>query len=146
MSGAAGSVAGAVLAELTRSILEKVRKGEKLSTEEIIVLLLDLNYRQVSDLQKQVLELYRQLDAKIEGVRRELSDRITALDRKVDGMRGEMFDLYRQLDRKIEATRSQVEETRRELLVKVDEFRREVNQRLDAVYQLLVRAAGLREG
>jgi len=114
VADAATSVAGAVLAEVTRSILERVKRGEKLSTEELMILLLDLNYRQIIELRKEMLELYRQLNG-----------RIDRLDKKMESMRSE-------LDAKIEGVR-------RELNSKIEAVRREINQRLDAIYQLLLK-------
>ena len=117
MTEVAGAALGAVLAEITREILEKVKRGEKLTTEELLVLLLDLNYRQTLEFRREVLELYQQL-----------SSRMARLEDKIEDLRKEMLQLYQRLDRKVE------------------EVRRETSQRLDTLYQLLSKMVAQRKG
>lgn len=113
MTEVAGAALGAVLAEITREILEKVKRGEKLTTEELLVLLPDLNYRH----RREMLELYQQL-----------SSRMARLEDKIEDLRKEMLQLYQRLDREVE------------------EVRRETSQRLDTLYQLLLKMVAQRKG
>lgn len=83
VSGAASSIAGAVLAEATRAILEKIKRGEKLSPEELLLLWIDLVHSRLDS-----------LDEKVERVRREL---LAALDQRVGELRREVVDVRREV-------------------------------------------------
>ncbi|BES82829.1 hypothetical protein [Pyrodictium abyssi] len=44
------SAVGAVVSQLSKKILEKLEKGKKLSVEDILLLYLDLQYKELKEL------------------------------------------------------------------------------------------------
>lgn len=156
LADVASGVVGAVLGEVARAVLEKLKRGEKLSIEELVVLMLDLDYRQAIESRKEMLELFRQLDQKIEVLRRELLEARGGLDEKIEATRKELLgkieavrkglhskieNVHRDLNAGIEDVRQELLEKIASLEEKVESSRQETNQRLDAIYQLLLEMA-----
>ena len=76
------SILSEILLEASKTLLEKIRKGKKLSVEEIMLLYLDLMYREIRDFKREVYELY----SKIEGKISEIDKRLDETNKRIDNL------------------------------------------------------------
>ncbi|NOZ88359.1 MAG: hypothetical protein GXO15_00350 [Crenarchaeota archaeon] len=80
----ADSVFDAVVSHAARRILEKLEKGKKLTVEDLLLLHLDLQYRELRELRGGLDSLRRELLERLEALRREVTLRMEELGRRVD--------------------------------------------------------------
>jgi hypothetical protein len=69
------AVLSSVLSQVSRKILEKLEKGKKLSTEDILLLYLDMTYKSIRNTREELREA-------IGSARRELKEEIRGLTRE----------------------------------------------------------------
>ncbi len=121
----ADSLLDAVVSQAARKILEKLEKGKKLTVEDLLLLHLDLQYRELRELRGELGELRRELAAEIRGVRGE----ITQVRREVGEARSETAERLDSLRREL---LERLEALRRELTLRMEELGR----RVDRLYEL----------
>ena len=76
-----------VVAEASKAIPEKLKKGKKLTVEEILLLYLDLLYTQIGGLCEEIREVKKRIDEtnkRIDSIQLELSEKIDETNRKID--------------------------------------------------------------
>jgi hypothetical protein len=69
------AVLSSVLSQVSRKILERLKKGKKLGTEDILLLYLDMTYKSIRDTREELREA-------IGSARRELEEEIRGLTRE----------------------------------------------------------------
>ena len=85
--------AARLLAEAARALVEKLRRGERLSVEELMLLYLDLTFSEVRESRREVEEVravVERLSSTIESLLRELE----AVRRSVERLEGRVDRLY----------------------------------------------------
>jgi len=100
-----------ILAQVSKRILEKLEKGKKLSTEDILLLYMDMTYTKLREIKEEL---------------REVNKRIDETNKRID-------TIYRELSRRIDETREQLASQIRETNKRIDE----TNRRIDRLYELL---------
>ena len=112
------AVLSTVLSQVSRKILEKLERGKKLTTEDILLLYLDLLHREIRETRRELREEIR-----------ETNRRIDQLGRRVD-----------ELARRIDETNKRIDRVQEVLTAKIEE----VNRRVDKLYELYaeLRAGG----
>ena len=126
MTEVASSVLGAVAGEVAKAILEKIKRGEKISAEELAVLLIDADVRRQEEFRREVYEMVKGLQARIDRLDEKVENLRKELERKIENVRREMLELHKHLDQKIENVRKDV---------------LALHRRIDDMYKLLVRIA-----
>lgn len=81
----AEAVLGTILEQVSRKILEKLEKGKKLTTEDILLLYLDMTYKSIMDFKSELKE-----DIKV--VRDELK-------RDIENVRAELREISKRIDK-----------------------------------------------
>ena len=122
------SILSEILLEVSKSILERVKKGKKLSVEEVMLLYLDLMYREVKDFRREVYELLGKLEKRIEESNKGLSARIDETNKRIT-------DLDKRLSARIDETNARITELDKRLTARIDE----TNKRIDLIYQYLIK-------
>jgi len=89
---------GAALDQVTKKILEEIEKGEKLSTEDILLLYLDMQYRELRGVRNEVKELRRELWE----TQRELAAAIAETSRRIDS-------IHLELSKKMDETNKRID-------------------------------------
>jgi len=107
-----------VLEQVSKRILDKLEKGKKLTTEDILLLYLDMTHRETHELRRELREMERSLRDEI----RRLEERIDGLSKRLDATNRRIDTLYQDLIAKIEDT----------------------NRRIDRLYELLTGTSGKR--
>jgi uncharacterized coiled-coil DUF342 family protein len=102
------AVLGTILEQVSKRILEKLERGKKLTTEDILLLYLDLTYRRIEGLEERLAEEVRSLRGEV----------------------GENLRILREeFKREIESLKSEI----KKLEARLDE----TNRRIDRLYELL---------
>ncbi|MCG2892639.1 MAG: syntaxin domain-containing protein [Vulcanisaeta sp.] len=112
------SVAGAVIERALDAVLRKVSEGKKLSTEDLVVLMLGL-FREI---------------------RKEVVDLRNDVNRRIDALYELVGKNYEALNRRIEETNKRIDELGRavgELREDVNRRIDETNKRIDTLYELM---------
>ena len=116
-----------ILVEVSKTILEKVKEGKKLSVEEIMLLYLDMMYRRIDELDKRITsgidELDKRLTTRIDETNRrigELNERLTA---RIDEINKRIDLIHLELSKKIDETNRRIDETNKRIdkLSRIDE-------------------------
>lgn len=98
---------GAVVSQLSRRILEKLERGKKLSTEDLLLLYLDLQYRELSELNKKLDNVYRELLARIDGaegsLRGEIRETAASLEACMARLETRLDETSKRIDKVLEA-------------------------------------------
>ncbi len=85
------TVLSTVLEEVSRRILEKLEKGKKPSTEDILLLYLDMTHKEIREMRRDFREELRE-------VRRELRDRVDMLAGRIDELNKRIDDIGKRID------------------------------------------------
>ncbi len=101
------AVLSTVLSQVSKKILEKLEKGKKLSTEDLMLLYLDLTHKEIRE------------------TRRELKEEIRETNRRIDRVQETLLA-------KIEETNKRIDKVQETLLAKIEE----TNKRIDELYKL----------
>ena len=124
-----------VLSQVSRRILEKLEKGKKLSTEDILLLYLDLMHREMRELREELRETNRRIDE----VRGTLLAKIEETNRRIDSVQEMMLAKIEETNKRIDETNKRIDESNRRidrvqevLLAKIEE----TNRRIDELYKL----------
>ena len=86
--------------QVTKKILEKIERGERLSTENILLLCLDIRYRELREVGNEVKELRRELATAIAETNRRIDSIHLELSKKMDEANKRIGKLYEVLLRK----------------------------------------------
>lgn len=119
------SAVASVVNKALEAVLKKVGEGKRLSTEDLVVLMLGL---------------FRDMGSEIAEVRREIAD----VRREVADVRKEVADLRNDTNRRIDEINKRIDSLNDSLSKRIDEIRDalsgridETNSRIDALYSLL---------
>ena len=82
----------ALMEQVSRRILEKLEKGKKLSTEDILLLYLDLAHRDVVETRRELREEIRMLASRID----EANRRIDQVNARIDAVHGRLEEQRRE--------------------------------------------------
>ncbi len=108
------AVLSTVLSQVSKKILEKLEKGKRLSTEDLLLLYLDLMHKEMREIREEIRETNRRIDEtnkRIDKVQEVLSARI---------------------DKVRESLSVRIDHVQETLLAKIEE----VNKRIDELYKL----------
>ncbi len=81
------TVLSAVLGQVSKRILEKLEKGKKLSTEDILLLYMDMNYTELREIKEELRETNKRIDEtnkRIDSINQELPKKIEETNRRID--------------------------------------------------------------
>jgi len=126
------SIAASVIDKALEAVLRKVSEGKKLSTEDLVVLMLGL-FREV---RKEVVDVRNEIaetNKRINAINDTLIKRIEETNKRIDA-------LYDLVGRNYEALRNEIAEVRKEVAdLRNDVNRRidETNKRIDTLYELM---------
>ncbi len=84
------AVLGTILSQVSKRILEKLEKGKRLSTEDILLLYLDMTYRRIESLEERLTEEIRSLRGEV----RDTNTRIDELAKRIDETNKRIDKLY----------------------------------------------------
>ncbi len=112
------AVLGSILSQVSKRILEKLEKRQKLSTEDILLLYLDLTH-------KEIRETRRELKEEIRETRRELREEIDETNKRIDKVQ--------------ETLSARIDSVQKTLLAKIEE----TNKRIDELYKLYAELGSL---
>jgi uncharacterized coiled-coil DUF342 family protein len=113
------SIAASVIDKALEAVLKKVGEGKRLSTEDLVVLMLGL-FREI---RKDVVETNKRIDALYELMGRNyeaLNKRIDEVNRRIDELSKDMGELREVVNRRIDETNKRID-TLYELLGKIYE-------------------------
>jgi uncharacterized coiled-coil DUF342 family protein len=111
------AVLSSVLSQVSKKILEKLEKGKKLSTEDILLLYLDMTHKEIRDLREEIRETRNELRDEIKRVEARLWSEIKDTNRRID-------DLNKTMSQRIDQLHAN-------LLGKIEE----VNKRINKIYE-----------
>ena len=83
------AVLSTVLSQVSKRILEKIEKGKKLSTEDLMLLYLDLVHKEMRGIREEIRETNRRIDK----VQETLLAKIEETNKRID----ELYKLYAEL-------------------------------------------------
>ncbi len=144
------SIVASAIDKALETVLRKVGEGKKLSTEDLVVLMLGL----FQGIRKDVTETNKRIDALYDLVGRiydlmgknyeALSRKIDETNKRIDAINDSLSKrvdaLYELMSKNYEALNRRIEETNKRIdgLVKdVNELRESINKRIDTLYDLL---------
>jgi len=81
------AVLSTVLAQVSKRILEKLEKGKRLSTEDILLLYMDTTYTELGDIKEELREINKRIDEtnkRIDSMRHELPRKIDGTNKRID--------------------------------------------------------------
>ena len=119
------SIAASAIDKALEAVLRKVGEGRKLSTGDLVVLMLGLFReirKEVVDVRNEITETNKRIDA----INDALIKRIEETNKRIDA-------LYDLVGRNYEALRNEIAEVRKE----VADLRNDVNRRIDTLYELM---------
>ncbi|PLC67624.1 hypothetical protein B7L70_07710 [Vulcanisaeta sp. EB80] len=119
------SVVGAVVDKALEAVLRKVGEGKKLTTEDLVVLMLGL----FQEIRKDVTETNKRIDALYDLVGKNYE----VLSRKIDETNKRIDALYELMGRNYEALNNRINALNETLSRRIDE----TNKRIDTLYDLL---------
>jgi len=102
-----------------KHVMEKIKRGKKLTTEDILILYLG------------------SISEDVRAMRAEATEREKALREEIAQLRREMYARFDATDAKFDA---KIEELRKEMNAKIDALYAEINRKFDELYRLLITA------
>jgi methyl-accepting chemotaxis protein len=130
------SIVASAIDKALETVLRKVGEGKKLTTEDLVVLMLGL----FQEIRKDVTETNKRIDA----INDSLSKRIDALydlvGKNYEALNKRIDAINDSLSRRIEETNKRIDEVNRridELGKGMSEMRESINKRIDTLYDLL---------
>ena len=140
------SVAGAVIDKALEAVLRKVGEGKRLSTEDLVVLMLGL-FREIRkdvvETNKRIDALYELMGRNYEALRNEIAEvrrEITETNKRIDALYELVGRNYEALNRRIDETNKRIDELSKavsELREVVNRRIDETNRRIDTLYELM---------
>ena len=126
------SVTSAVIEKALDAVLRKVSEGKKLSTEDLVVLMLGL-FREIrneiAEVRKEITETNKRIDALYDLVGKNyeaLSMRIEETSKRIDAINDSLNKRIDEVNRRID-----------EVSKAVSEMRESINRRIDTLYELM---------
>ena len=123
-----------LLSQISQTIVKKLEKGKKLSTEEILLLYLDLLHNELREMRRELGERANVLDRRvdetnkrIDHIRLELSNKIDEVNKRIDDNNKRIDNIYMELSKRLNTIHL-------ELSRKIDE----INKRMDRLYELML--------
>jgi len=133
------AVLGSILSQVSKRILEKLEKRQKLSTEDILLLYLDLTHKEIRELREEIRETRRELREEIRETRRELREEIEKTNRRIDETNKRIDETNKRIDRVQETLSARIDSVQKTLLAKIEE----TNKRIDELYKLYTELGSL---
>ena len=115
------AVLSTVLSQVSKKIIEKIEKGKRLSTEDLMLLYLDLVHKEMREIREEIKETNRRIDR----VQETLLAKIDETSKRIDKVQETLLA-------KIEETNRRIDKVQETLLAKIEE----TNKRIDELYKL----------
>ena len=134
------TLASAVLAQASKRILEKLEKGKKLSTEDILLLYMDMTHAELKELREEIREVKKEIGEEIREVRRGLDGvnrRIDDVNKRIDSVIDKINEVGKRVD-DVDKRLNVISEQVRELGERIDEMNKrlsDVDRRIDETYR-----------
>ena len=137
------SIVASAIDKALETVLRKVSEGKKLSTEDLVVLMLGLFQgirKDVTETNKRIDALYDLMGKNYEALSWKIVETNKRIDAINDSLSKRVDALYELMSKNYEALNRRIEETNKRIdgLVKdVNELRESINKRIDTLYDLL---------
>lgn len=96
------TILSTILSQVSKRIIEKVERGKRLSTEDLLILYLDVLYSQMRDMREENAELIRIIEARMTG----MESRIASLEKSVASIVASLEALKKSVERLEDDVRS----------------------------------------